>query len=67
MDTMGADDMDPDADPDMEPVDDEMDDALDTVGTDDDDFGASDAEAGGEDLGGREKRESVERPKKKLK
>ncbi len=67
MDTMGADEMDPDMDPDMDPVDDEMDDALDTVDTDDDDFGASDAEAGGEELGGREKRESKEHSKKKLK
>lgn len=62
MDTMGADDM--DADPDMEPTDD-MDDVLDTVDTDDDDFGASDAGAGGEEEAGREKRESVQRPKKK--
>mgnify|MGYP001377968834 CR=1 FL=1 len=61
MDTMGADD-------DMEPtVDDEMDDALDTVDTDDDDFGAADAEAGGDEESGREKRESVEPKKKSLK
>ena len=31
----------------------------------DDDFGAADAAAGGEELGGREKRESIERSKKK--
>ena len=67
MDTMGADDMDPDADPDMEPTDDM--DAMDTVSPDgeDDDFGASDADAGGENPGGREKRESKEHSKKKLK
>ena len=33
----------------------------------DDDFGAADAAAGGAELGGREKRESVQRSKKKLK
>ena len=32
-----------------------------------DDFGADDAAAGGEEEAGREKRESVERSKKKLK
>ena len=66
MDAMGAED--PAADPEMEP----------TVDADaevpadgememepDDGMGAADAAAGGEDLGGREKRESVERPKKK--
>ena len=66
MDAMGAED--PAADPEMEP----------TVDADaevpadgememepDDGMGAADAAAGGEDLGGREKRESVERSKKK--
>ena len=66
VDAMGAED--PAADPEMEP----------TVDADaevpadgememepDDGMGAADAAAGGEDLGGREKRESVERPKKK--
>ena len=65
MDTMGAEepDMDPDADPDMEPIDGDMDAEVPA----DDDFGAADADAGGEDLGGREKRESIQRSKKKLK
>ena len=67
MDTMGADDMDPDADPDMEPVDDEGMPVDSIEDPEDDGMGAADAAAGGEDLGGREKRESVERPKKKLK
>ena len=67
MDAMGAED--PGAEPDMEPTDD-MDDvpAVDTVEPDmepDDGMGAADAAAGGEELGGREKRESVERSKKK--
>jgi len=66
MDAMGAED--PAADPEMEP----------TVDADaevpadgememepDDGMGTADAAAGGEDLGGREKRESVERSKKK--
>ena len=66
MDAMGAED--PAADPEMEP----------TVDADaevpadgememepDDGMGAADAAAGGEELGGREKRESVERSKKK--
>ena len=42
--------------------------AVDTVEPDmepDDGMGAADAAAGGEELGGREKRESVERSKKK--
>jgi len=37
------------------------------VGMPDDGMGAADAAAGGEDLGGREKRESIQRSKKKLK
>mgnify|MGYP003327324005 FL=1 len=66
MDAMGAED--PAADPEIEP----------TVDADaevpadgememepDDGMGAADAAAGGEELGGREKRESVERSKKK--
>jgi len=60
MDTMGADDMDMDMEPtddmDMEPTDD-----MDM----DDDFGADAAAAGGEEEAGREKRESIERSKKK--
>ena len=59
MDTMGADDdmdMEPTADMDMDSTDD-----LDM----DDDFGAADAAAGGDEEAGREKRESVERSKKK--
>jgi hypothetical protein len=31
----------------------------------DDEFGAADAAAGGQELGGREKRESIDRSKKK--
>ena len=60
MDTMGVDDMDPDADPDMEPTDD-MDPVTSADLDGDDDFGASDADAGGDELGGREKRESIQR------
>jgi len=56
IDTMGADDMD------MEPTDD-MD--MDIEEPEGDDFDAADAAAGGEEEMGREKRESVERPKKK--
>ena len=72
MDAMGAEDpaMDPDADPAMEPtVDGEADPELapGEVGMPDDGMGAADAAAGGEDLGGREKRESIQRSKKKLK
>tara|TARA_X000001036_G_scaffold422980_1_gene446465 strand:+ start:2063 stop:2824 length:762 start_codon:yes stop_codon:yes gene_type:complete len=66
MDTMGAEDP---ADSDMEPTVD-ADDELEPgeVGMpDEDDFGASDADAGGENPGGREKRESKEHSKKKLK
>ena len=66
MDTMGVDDMDPDADPDMEPTDD-MDPVTSADLDGDDDFGASDADAGGDELGGREKRESKQHSKKKLK
>jgi len=67
MDTMGDEDpdMDPDADPDMEPIDGEL--APGEVGMPDDEFGAADAAAGGEELGGREKRESKQHSKKKLK
>ena len=66
MDAMGAED--PAADPEMEPtVDAEL--APGEVGMPaeepDDGMGAADAAAGGEDLGGSEKRESVERSKKK--
>lgn len=57
MDMMGADD-----EMDMEPTDD-MD--MDMEG--DDDFGAADAASGGEEEAGREKRESVQHLKKKLK
>lgn len=59
MDTMGNED------PEMEPtVDGDVDaDMAEPVA--DDDFGAADAAAGGEDLGGREKRESVNYSKKK--
>lgn len=59
MDTMGNED------PEMEPtVDGDVDaDMAEPVA--DDDFGATDAAAGGEDLGGREKRESVNYSKKK--
>lgn len=57
MDTMGDDDMDMD----MEPTDDMDDMEMDA----EDDFEASDAAAGGEEEMGREKRESIERPKKK--
>ena len=58
MDTMGAED-----DMDMEPtVDGDMD--MEEPAADDE-FGAADAAAGGEELGGREKRESIERSKKK--
>ena len=56
IDTMGADVMD------MEPTDD-MD--MDIEEPEGDDFDAADAAAGGEEEMGREKRESVERPKKK--
>ena len=71
-DAMGAEDpaMDPEADPAMEPtVDGEADPELapGEVGMPDDGMGAADAAAGGEDLGGREKRESIQRSKKKLK
>lgn len=66
---MGADDDMADVDAEMEPTDD-----MDMDGGDmemepeaDDDFGADAAAAGGEEEAGREKRESVERSKKKLK
>ena len=63
---MGADDMDMDMEPtdDME-GDDDMD--IDLGGEEGDDFGADAAAAGGEEEAGREKRESVDRSKKKLK
>ena len=60
MDTMGAEE----PDMEMEPtVDGEMD--MDAEVPAEDDFGAADAAAGGEELGGREKRESVDHSKKK--
>jgi hypothetical protein len=63
MDTMGAED--PGMD-DMEPtVDGDEDETEVPLGDTDDDFGAADAAAGGDELGGREKRESIERSKKK--
>ena len=63
---MGAED--PAADPEMEPTvdaDAEVPTDDDMAMEPDDGMGAADAAAGGEELGGREKRESVERPKKK--
>ena len=62
MDTMGAED-----DMDMEPtVDGDMDMDMDMEEPEaDDEFGSADAAAGGEELGGREKRESVDHSKKK--
>ena len=54
MDTMGAEE------PDMEPVDGDMDMDMEEPAADDE-FGAADAAAGGEELGGREKRESIQR------
>jgi hypothetical protein len=62
MDTMGAEE--PDMDMDMEPT---VDGEMDAEVPADDEFGAADAAAGGEELGGREKRESVQHLKKKLK
>ena len=63
MDMMGADD-----EMDMEPTDDMDMDAGDEMDMDaDDDFAAADAAAGGEEEAGREKRESVQHSKKKLK
>jgi hypothetical protein len=60
MDTMGAEE----PDMEMEPtVDGEMD--MDAEVPAEDEFGAADAAAGGEELGGREKRESVDHSKKK--
>ena len=66
VDTMGAED--PDMDMDMEPVDGDIepDMNMDDV-PQDDGMGSADAAAGGEDLGGREKRESKQHSKKKLK
>jgi len=60
MDTMGAEE----PDMDMEPT---VDGEMDAEVPADDEFGAADAAAGGEELGGREKRESVQHLKKKLK
>jgi flagellar hook-basal body complex protein FliE len=65
MDTMGAEEPGMD-DMDMEPTVD-GDDDIDMDMEGDDDFGAADAAAGGAELGGREKRESVQHSKKKLK
>ena len=63
MDTMGAEE--PETDMDMEPtVDGDMD-GTEEPAVDGDDFAADDASAGGEELGGREKRESVDHSKKK--
>ena len=64
VDTMGAEDpaMDPEADPALEPT---VDGEADMEVPAEDDFGAADAAAGGEELGGREKRESVDHSKKK--
>ena len=65
MDAMGAEDPDMDG-MDMEPtVDGDEDETEVPLGDTDDDFGAADAAAGGDELGGREKRESIERSKKK--
>ena len=62
VDTMGTEE----PDMEMEPtVDGEMD--MDAEVPAEDEFGAADAAAGGEELGGREKRESVDHSKKKLK
>ncbi len=62
MDTMGAEE----PDMDMEPtVDGDADMDMDMDAPADDDFGADDAAAGGEELGGREKRESIDHSKKK--
>ena len=66
VDTMGTDDMD------MEPIDSEEEMDMDAEGEEEidlggDDFEADAAAAGGEEEAGREKRESVERSKKKLK
>jgi hypothetical protein len=63
MDTMGAEEPGMD-DTGMEPT---VDGDMDMEEPADDDFGAADAAAGGEELGGREKRESVQHLKKKLK
>jgi hypothetical protein len=57
IDTMGDDDMDMEPTDDMEAPADDMD--------MDDDFGAADPAAGGEEEAGREKRESVDHSKKK--
>jgi len=67
VDAMGAEDPGME-DPAMEPTDD-MDAAAEVPvdGEVEDDFGAADAAAGGEELGGREKRESRDNSKKKLK
>jgi len=63
---MPGDDM--DAEPEMEPtIDQEEEGDLDTdlaIDDEDDDFAAADAAAGGEEEAGREKRESIERPRR---
>jgi hypothetical protein len=65
MDMMGADDMDTSMEPTVD-MDLEADPEADMdINVDDDDFGAAGAAAGGEDLGGREKRESIQHSKKK--
>ena len=65
VDAMGAEE--PDMDMDMEPVDGDMDMDMEEPDEVDDGMGSADAAAGGEDLGGREKRESKQHSKKKLK
>ena len=57
MDTMGAEEP---VDPEMEPIDGEPEMDMEEPAADDE-FGAADAAAGGEELGGREKRESIQR------
>ena len=63
MDTMGAEEPDMDMEPTVD-GDADMDMDMEEPAADDD-FGAADAAAGGEELGGREKRESVDHSKKK--
>ena len=57
VDTMGAEEP---VDPEMEPIDGEPEMDMEEPAADDE-FGAADAAAGGEELGGREKRESIQR------
>ena len=61
VDTMGAEEP---VDLEMEPIDGEPEMDMEEPAADDE-FGAADAAAGGEELGGREKRESIDRSKKK--